>query len=219
MLLTPLLQVFACCLVLPAQVTAFYYYTSGAERKCFHKELSKSTLFQATYKAQIYDDQLQNYRDAGAQDFGVLIDIEETFDDNHLVVHQKGSASGDLTFLASDSGEHKICIQPEAGGWLIKAKTKIDVEFQVGSDEKLDSKGKATIDILHAKVNVLNSKIGEIRREQKLMRDREATFRDASEAVNSRAMWWIVIQLIVLAVTCGWQMKHLGKFFVKQKIL
>ncbi|CAI1795652.1 hypothetical protein SEUBUCD646_0A00760 [Saccharomyces eubayanus] len=219
MLLTALLQIFACCLVLPAQVSAFYFYTTGAERKCFHKELSRGTLFQGTYKAQIYDDDLKGYRDAGAQDFGVVIDIEETFDDDHLVVHQKGSASGDYTFIALESGEHKVCIQPEAGGWLIKAKTKIEVNFQVGTDEKLDSKGKTTIDILHAKVNVLNSKISEVRREQQLMRDREATFRDASESVNSRAMWWIVIQLIVLTVTCGWQMKHLGKFFVKQKIL
>ena len=177
MLLTTILQIVTCCLVFPAQVTAFYYYTSGSERKCFHKELSRGTLFQGTYKAQIYDDGIQDYRDAGAQDFGVVIDIEESFDENHLVVHQKGSASGEIIFLALDSGEHKICIQPEAGGWLIKGKTKIDVEFQVGTDEKLDSKGKTTVDVLHTKVNVLNSKIAEIRREQKLMRDREATFR------------------------------------------
>lgn len=206
-------------LVVPVQVSAFYFYTNGGERKCFHKELSKNTLLQGTYKVQIYDDNLKSYKEADPKDLSVVVDVEEVFDDNQRVVHQKGAPNGDFTFVALDSGEHRVCFQPQASGWLSKVKTKVDIEFDIGSDAKLDSKKRDTLEALHQKVNILNSKILEIRREQQLMREREASFRDISESVNSRAMWWTIIQVFVLGITCVWQMKHLSTFFVKQKVL
>lgn len=206
-------------LYLPVHVTCFYFFTNGAERKCFHKELSKDTLLQGRYKIQSYDDQLNAYNDAKYSELGIIIDVEEVFDNNHRVVHQRGSSAGDFTFIALDSGEHKICLQPQPQGWLAKIKTKIDIEFEIGSEDKIDSKKKSTMQSLHHKVQILNSRVQEIKREQDLMRRREATFRDASESANSRAMWWSIITVIILGITCLWQLSHLRTFFVKQKVL
>lgn len=203
----------------PSQVSAFYFYGNGGERKCFHKELSKGSLLQGSYKVQMFDDRLDTYRDANPQEFDVLIDIDETFDEMHRVSHQKGAPTGDFAFNALESGEHRICIQPQATRWLNKGKTKVDIEFEVGSESKLDSKRRSTVESLQSKIEILSEKVMEIRREQKLVREREAKFRNASEAVNSHAMWWTVVQLIVLGVTCAWQMRHLRSFFVKQKVL
>ncbi|CCD27075.1 Erp1p NDAI_0J01830 [Naumovozyma dairenensis CBS 421] len=219
MLATTLYQLVALCLWFPVHASAFYFYSNGGERKCFHKELSKNTLLQGTYKVQPYDDNLKAYRDADPKDFSVVIDVEEVFDDNQRVVHQKGSPNGDFTFVALESGEHRVCFQPEASGWLTKGKVKIDTEFEIGSDSKLDSKKRDTLEALHQKVVILNAKVLEIRREQQLMREREAAFRDVSESVNSRAMWWTIIQVIALGLTCFWQMRHLSTFFIKQKVL
>lgn len=203
----------------PSVATAFYFYSNGGDRKCFHKELSKGSLLQGKYNVQFYDDGLKSYRDANAQEFDVLVDINETFDDQDKGMHQKGAPKGDFTFIALDSGEHKICIQPQATRWLSKGKTKVEIEFEVGTDTKLDSKKRSTVELLHKKINILNDKVMEIRREQKLVREREAKFRDVSESVNSHAMSWTIIQLIVLGATCAWQMRHLRTFFVKQKVL
>lgn len=48
--------------------------------------------------------------------------------------------------------------------------------------------------------------------------EREAEFRDQSEATNSKIVRWTLIQLTVLGVTCAWQLSHLRAFFIKQKL-
>jgi hypothetical protein len=50
------------------------------------------------------------------------------------------------------------------------------------------------------------------------MQEREAEFRDQSEHTNSRVVRWTMIQLVVLGVTCAWQLSHLRAFFIKQKL-
>lgn len=219
MLFGSFFQLALLCVLLPLKVSGFYYYGNGGERKCFNKELSKGTLLEIQYNVQIYDEALKAYLDTGNREFDVLIDVEETFDDNHRVAHQKLAPSGAFPFVAAESGDHKVCILPQATKWMSKGKTKVNIEFVIGQDGELDSKKKTTLQTLHNKVNILNDKVAEIRREQKLIREREAQFRDASESVNSHAMWWTLIQLIVLGGTCAWQMRHLRSFFVKQKVL
>ncbi|CAR23398.1 GOLD domain-containing protein [Lachancea thermotolerans] len=217
-LFTCLLQLSALLLLTPF-ANAFYYYSSGGERRCFHKELPKNTLLQGKYSVQTYDDKAKAYVTPSRDQLSVVVEVEEIFDDNHRVMNQKLAAQSEFTFNAHDSGEHKICIQPQSTGWLAKVKTKVDIEFQTGSDASLDSKGKNTMQSLQSKIKVLNDRVEEIRREQELVREREAMFRDVSESANSRAMWWTVFQVVVLAGTCAWQLRHLRTFFVKQKIL
>jgi len=48
--------------------------------------------------------------------------------------------------------------------------------------------------------------------------EREAEFRDQSESTNARVVRWTLIQLVVLGVTCTWQLSHLKSFFIKQKL-
>jgi hypothetical protein len=50
------------------------------------------------------------------------------------------------------------------------------------------------------------------------VQEREAEFRDQSETTNSRVVRWTIIQLVVLGVTCAWQLSHLRAFFIKQKL-
>jgi hypothetical protein len=52
----------------------------------------------------------------------------------------------------------------------------------------------------------------------KYVQEREAEFRDQSETTNSRVVRWTIIQLVVLGVTCAWQLSHLRAFFIKQKL-
>lgn len=135
------------------------------------------------------------------------------------MVHQKGSPTGEFTFTAIDSGEHRICFQPQSQGWLAKIKTKVTVDFEIGDAETLDSKKTDQVQSLTGKVKALNKKILDIRREQELTREREAKFRDQSELTNTKVVNWSIIQLVVLGATCVWQIKHLRSFFVKQKIV
>lgn len=62
---------------------------------------------------------------------------------------------------------------------------------------------------LATKLRDLNEKIDGIRREQQYQREIESVFRDASERVNKRAMWWSFLQMAVLIGAGAWQMRHL----------
>jgi len=61
-------------------------------------------------------------------------------------------------------------------------------------------------------------KLEDIRREQQYQREREADFRDLSESTNSRALWYSIVQIMVLLVTCFWQLRHLKRFFEDRKM-
>lgn len=51
-----------------------------------------------------------------------------------------------------------------------------------------------------------------------VLQEREAEFRDQSESTNARVVRWTLLQLVVLGVTCAWQLSHLRAFFIKQKL-
>lgn len=200
--------------------SGFYVYLTGGEKKCYNKELSKDTILNGKYSLEVYDNTKEEYIVPNNNDVGVVIDVEEVFDDYHRVVHQKGTSNSEFTFVALDSGEHRICFQVQSSGWIAKVKTKFDIQFEVAHDiDFLDSKQKSKQRNLQNKINILSSKVKEIKREQDLVRERETQFRDLSESVNTNVMWWGIIQLIALGLTCLWQLKSLKGFFVKQKIL
>lgn len=62
---------------------------------------------------------------------------------------------------------------------------------------------------LATKLRDLNEKIEGIRREQQYQREIESVFRDASERVNKRVLWWSLLQMVVLIGAGAWQMRHL----------
>ena len=59
------------------------------------------------------------------------------------------------------------------------------------------------------KLRDLTDRLRNIRSEQQYQREREAEFRNLSEATNARAMWYMIVQLIVLITTCYLQLRHL----------
>ena len=72
------------------------------------------------YHAEAWSDQTKSYQDSA--DVGVFVTVEETFDNNHRIVAQRGSQKGKFTFSAADSGQHRICVVPQnvpsSGSWL-----------------------------------------------------------------------------------------------------
>ena len=78
--------------------------------------------------------------------------------------------------------------------------------LRAGAEGRTDISHVTTI---VTKLRDLNKKVQDIQREQRYMREVEATFRDASEATNARAVWWSVIQIAVLIGAAVWQMRHL----------
>lgn len=109
---------------------------------------------------------------------GVFITVEETFDNDHRVVAQRGSYKGRFTFSAADSGEHRLCFTPQnvasSGGWLShgepKGSIKFTLDMAIGETSKIESTDKGKIDEMVQKVRDLNGRLQDIRREQVFQR-------------------------------------------------
>ena len=152
--------------------------------------------------------------------------MEETFDNDHQTVSQRGAASGKFTFSAADSGEHRLCFTPTnvpaTSGFLSSGSqvggVKFELDMAIGETSQIESSDKDKMGQMVQKVKDLNARLLDIKREQIFQREREAEFRDQSESVNSRVVWWTLIQLFVLGATCAWQLSYLRAFFIKQKL-
>lgn len=109
----------------------------------------------------------------------MLITVEETFDNDHRVMTNRGGHSGRFTFSAADSGQHKICFtadtQAVGGGWLTsnnKGAVKLTLDIAIGETSKIESGDKGKIADIVQKVKDLNGRLQDIRREQVFQRVR-----------------------------------------------
>lgn len=157
----------------------------------------------------------------------MYITVDETFDNDHRIVAQKGASTGKFTFSAADAGEHRLCFTPTDvpatsgflfGGGHQAGGIKLELDMIIGETSALESSDKDKMGEVVQRVRDLNARLQDIRREQVFQREREAEFRDQSESVNSRVVRWTLIQLAVLGVTCAWQLSYLRAFFIKQKL-
>ncbi|ODV80996.1 uncharacterized protein CANTADRAFT_25293 [Suhomyces tanzawaensis NRRL Y-17324] len=195
---------------------ALHFYLTTGETRCFFEDLPDNTLLVGRIDA--YEQDGNDYRKN--RDLKVKITVDETFDNDHRVVSQKSSPTGEFTFNSHDSGEHRFCLTPEYDDDTTGKTHRIFFDVALGSaHDYADSKSTKKVDGLTAKVMSLNNKLQEIHIEQESMRQKEAIFRDQSETTNSRVVKWTLVQLVVLIGTCYYQLRHLKGFFVKQKIV
>ncbi|KAL1981520.1 hypothetical protein VTN96DRAFT_2501 [Rasamsonia emersonii] len=213
-----LLMAFTILTVLSAQARALHFYIEGRQQKCFYEELPKDTLVVGHYKAEVLNPQTNTY--VADQSLNMYLTVDETFDTHHRVVSQRTPQSGRFTFTAADAGQHKICFIPDVqGGWMSGGpRVKLTLDIAIGATSKIESEDQGKMADIVQRVKDLNSRLQDIRREQVFQREREAEFRDQSEATNSRVVRWTLIQIAVLSVTCAWQLSHLRSFFIKQKL-
>lgn len=194
-------------------VRGLHLYLKSGETKCFYENLAKRHLLIGDIDGYIEKDGI--YVDD--PDLKIGISLYETFDDDHRVLNQQNSHSGDFIFTALETGEHKICIQPMYP--VRNAKIRIFIELDIGSVQALDSGMKDDTRSLQSRVSQLIQRLESIRTEQKVVRLEEAKFRDESEAVNSKILFWSVLQIAGLILVCFFQQRYLKNFFVKQKVV
>ncbi|TKA61412.1 hypothetical protein B0A55_11878 [Friedmanniomyces simplex] len=211
-------------LLIPSQ--ALYFYIDGPTQKCFFEELPKDTLVVGTFSATQWNEQSRAY--VTNPDMGIFITVDEVRLRQRpprrlptRLPHRK------FTFSAADSGDHRLCFTPTnvpaTSGLLFSGSSaggiKFELDMAIGETSAIESSDKDKLGEVVQKVRDLNARLLDIRREQICQREREAEFRDQSEAVNGRVVRWTLIQLAVLGVTCAWQLSYLRAFFIKQKVV
>ncbi|KAI0157009.1 emp24/gp25L/p24 family/GOLD-domain-containing protein [Xylariaceae sp. FL1272] len=211
-------------LSLSSVAQALYFFIDGTSPKCFYEELPKDTMVVGHFTAEEWDDNTRSW--SQHEGINIYLSVDELFGDNHRVVSTKGSSSGKFTFTAHEAGDHQICFTPTSQGrstnWLSALSPnggiKLSLDIAIGESSEIQSTDASKLQDISQRVKDLNSRLQDIRREQIFQREREAEFRDQSESTNARVVRWMIIQLVVLGVTCAWQLSHLRSFFIKQKL-
>jgi uncharacterized membrane protein YccC len=93
--------------------------------------------------------------------------------------------------------------------WFSGTHIRLYLDILVGHTRADSEHDRSHVSDVANAVRDLNQKLDDIRREQQYQREREADYRDLSEATNSRAVWYSIMQIVVLLGTCVWQMNHL----------
>jgi len=135
---------------------------------------------------------------------------------DNLLVNTRGPTTGRFTFTSHDSGDHTICLSPyftDSNWFAHSSHIRMYLDIAIGKARPDLDHDRSHVSEVAAKVRELNVKLEDIRREQQYQRERESDFRDLSEVTNSRAVWYSVAQIVVLIVTCTWQLRHLKVSF------
>ena len=137
--------------------------------------------------------------------------LSQESESGHSVVNTRGPPEGRFTFTSHEAGDHTICLSSNySSSWFgTAAHIRLHLDIAVGTTKANADHDRGHVSALASKVRELNIKIEDIRREQQYQREREADFRNLSEATNSRAVWYSIAQIATLLLTCAWQLRHL----------
>jgi len=196
-------------------VHALHFYLDANEKRCFIEELPTDTVVEGHYRALEWAEAQKKY--AENSNLGIWVEVDEV-ESGHNVVKTKGPSDGRFTFTSHEAGDHSICLSTNYTSWFSNTHIRLYLDIVVGSTKPDVEQDRSHISELAAKIRDLNQKLEDIRREQQYQREREADYRDLSEATNARAVWYSVAQIVVLLVTCAWQLRHLKRFFEERKM-
>ncbi|THU99170.1 hypothetical protein K435DRAFT_964621 [Dendrothele bispora CBS 962.96] len=220
-------------LSLALAANALHFYLDANEKRCFVEELPTDTVVEGHYRALEWSEARQEY--VVDENLGIHVEVEVCFYPNdpqvisnglhktqevysgHTVVKTKGPSEGRFTFTSHESGDHSICLSTNYTSWFSSTHIRLYLDIVVGTTRADAEHDRTHVSELSAKIRDLNQKLEDIRREQQYQREREADYRDLSETTNSRAVWYSVAQIVVLVVTCMWQLRHLKNFFEDRK--
>ncbi|MCO5590233.1 hypothetical protein L7F22_044202 [Adiantum nelumboides] len=198
-----------------SQADGLYFYLNPKETQCFYEELPADTVVVGHYMAETWDKEKHIFHIN--EDLGINIVVREVKEE-HLVTSTLGPAEGKFAFTSHEAGDHSICLSTrlttnEAAKLPMDEhhhQVRMHLDIIIGEAKPDNSHAdRAHIRDLASRVQELNDKLRDIRKEQQFQREREVDFRNASEKTNSRALFWSVVQAVVLVGTCAWQATHL----------
>ncbi|KAG6863922.1 hypothetical protein C0991_001973 [Blastosporella zonata] len=197
-----------------ATAQALHFYLDANQKRCFIEELPTDTVVEGSYRAVEWSETSQSY--ITNHDLGIFVEVTES-ETEDVLVKTNGPPEGRFTFTSHDAGDHSICLSTNYTSWFSHTHIRLYLDIVVGTTKTDVEHDRTHVSGLASKVRDLNVKLEEIRREQQYQREREADYRDLSEATNARAVWYSLAQIIVLVATCAWQLRHLKRFFEDRK--
>ncbi|KCV70365.1 hypothetical protein H696_02695, partial [Fonticula alba] len=226
-LLVGLLALLGMLTLAPRPTSALHFYLEQSTPRCFLEDLPGQTLVLGDAELRVYEGTrlLENH------DFNAALEVKEKFS-GHTIYSSNLGSRGTFAFTTVEPGEHLICFRSSYASWRSNARSRLDFTMTIGeatledadpNSQLVNSGDDAAIvdrvNNLRASLRRMNVRIADIRRAQSYQRVQEASFRDASERVNSRVAWFLIVQIVVFVGVALWQMAHLRSFFTTRRVV
>jgi hypothetical protein len=189
-----------------------FYLLEGTE-KCFIMDLTSGSVILGEYN-------LIDPPPADAPETA-NVSLKVTDPTALLLITRAVRGPGKFSFTSQVQGPHRICITSPSGGWFGSAKkSRFSLKLDTTDDNLAHDKIVSKEEINHLKdisTQIVN-RLQEVEKGQEYSREKEAKFRDESEDINSRIMWFTIFQTLVILVAGVWQILSLRSFFISRKI-
>ncbi|OLY82750.1 putative membrane protein [Smittium mucronatum] len=196
---------------------AFHFYLKNGQQECFPQESPKDYVIKGTYQLEEYN--VYEKRLIEDQSLSAQITVDDLMNNNRIMNHV-GSNKGRFSYTVVNGGRHNVCFYVKTKNPNFNPNNKIRVTIDMALKEDDDpNKAKAKMSILSQTISSLNFKLNSIREEQKYQLDRETQFRETNRAINTRIVFWAIVQFALIGVVCYWQLRHLRRFFEAKKLV
>lgn len=192
-------------------VQPLYFYFEAGSSKCFYEQLPADTIVVGHYYLEEWNETLGHFDIPNDLNLGILV---QHMDADHPLVSSRGQPDGRFAFSSHQAGSHEICFQTEYHGARMSnhhfPELRMHLDIIIGDAHRSNSaEDEQHSQDLLSRARALNAKMRDLRKEQQYQREREIEYRDLSESMNSRVLWCIAIQIIVLLGCCIWQLFNL----------
>jgi len=202
-----------CCIANTFASENVFFFVSRAEPVCFMDELLQTATLIITYK---HEDFETKPLEAKVLHQGILVRTTKL-----------DEKAGRVAFAAEETGAYRICIQAEEGSnFPAVGQAKVYLQTQVLPNsvhdeaevgEPVVAKQKQVVS-LQEELQRVSESIDMLLKKIQIARERETHFRDQSERINERVVWWSIAQTLVLIIAGAFQSVHLHRFFLQKKI-
>eukprot|EP00386_Alphamonas_edax_P003985 GDKI01012280.1.p1 GENE.GDKI01012280.1~~GDKI01012280.1.p1 ORF type:complete len:217 (-),score=67.38 GDKI01012280.1:132-755(-) len=186
-----------------------YFFVSEGSEKCFLENVPTNQVMTVTY------DNPENpgvacsivfKNPAGRQVFSKEVTAQEP--------------KGKVAYMSQVAGEHKVCINCASSKWFSTSLLKWTFSIELGdSDINPDEVAKKEhISSVEVQIKKLIERVDSISAENEYEKLQEEEFRNMSETINSRVMWFSTIEIVLMTLCTLFQVFHLTKFFHQQKL-
>jgi hypothetical protein len=201
--------------------SSLYLYVGEKDHRCFYEELQGGLAVMGQFSTEALDEKTKLFKEDPALKVHITVDVEQT---HAREVEKTAGSKGVFNFVASEYGTHVVCVSVTGA----KQGARLHMAFFYGDEVQEDHVGNEHWDLNH-KVKNLKFRTEGLLREVDYAREREKEFRDLSEDVNHKVMWWTLYQFIILGIdiiylyklggAVVWQLRHLKSFFVSKKLV
>ncbi|GAA5989544.1 hypothetical protein JCM5350_002103 [Sporobolomyces pararoseus] len=168
-------------------------------KECFFEDLHTEDKMTVTYQV------------AG----GGHLDIDFTMTgppNDKLMNQQHKKDTGTFSFTADSDGRYTYCFSNEMS--TVTGKT---VSFNVHGVMYVEDDGHTAP--IEKEIRALSAALEDVKDEQEYIVVRERLHRDTAESTNDRVKYWSIVQAILLAAVCGWQIFYLKRFFEVKRVV